>query len=60
MIKLLTLTLIINLAQADQPVSCLRTLVHEQVWNFHVSQDTQTQNLYETKEICTHQMPNKV
>jgi hypothetical protein len=32
--------------QADQPVSCLRTLIHEQVWNFYVSQDTQTQNLF--------------
>jgi len=61
MIKLiLALLLVISLASADQPVSCLRTLIHEQVWNFYVSQDTQTQNLFETKEICTHQMPNKV
>lgn len=45
---------------ADQPVGCLRKHVHEQVWNFHISKDTQNVNLFQTNEVCTHAIPNKV
>jgi len=46
--------------KADQPVGCLRTQIHDQVWNFHVSADTETINLFEGNEVCTHQYPNRV
>ena len=48
------------LVRADQPVNCLRKQIHDQVWNFHVSQDTETVNLFESKELCGHQQPNRV
>lgn len=47
-------------ASADQPVSCLRTHATNNIWNFHVSKDVQKVNLFETKEVCTHQMPNRI
>ena len=30
------------------------------MWEFHVSKDTNKLNLFETKEICTHSLSNKV
>ena len=49
-----------SLVRADQPVNCLRKQIHDQVWNFHVSQDRGTVNLFEVKELCGHQQPNRV
>lgn len=46
--------------RADQPVNCLRTHLESQVWNFHVSQNTSVINLFQTQEVCTHQLPNRV
>lgn len=49
-----------NMVSADQPVNCLRTHLSNQVWNFHVSKSSETINLFETEEVCTHKIPNKV
>ena len=56
----LILSTILQTALADQPVSCLRKQIHDQVWLFHVSQQNQTLNLFEQEEVCTHKMPNRV
>jgi hypothetical protein len=29
-------------------------------WNFHVSKDIESVNLFESKEVCTHKLPNRV
>lgn len=47
------------LVKADQPVHCLREQMYG-VWNFHVSSDKNKVNLFETKELCTHNVPNRV
>lgn len=44
-------------AKADQPVHCLRENMYG-VWDFHVSSDSHTVNLFEQREVCTHQIPN--
>ena len=46
-------------ARADQPVHCLRDDAFG-VWNFHVSKQTEVVNLFQTDEVCTHALPNKV
>lgn len=46
-----------NSVRADQPVHCLRENMYG-VWDFHVSTDTQTVNLFNQKEVCTHNVPN--
>ena len=51
---------VLDTVVADQPVNCLRTHVHNNVWNFHVSKETNRVNLFQTREVCTHTMPNKV
>ena len=48
------------LVKADVPANCLRKNIHDQLWNFHVSQDSQVVNLFEQREVCTHEMPNRV
>ena len=45
--------------KADQPVHCLREQMFG-VWNFHTSKDKGKVNLFETNEICSHNIPNKV
>lgn len=45
--------------KADQPVHCLRENVYG-VWDFHVSEDTQNVNLFNTKEVCSHAVPNQL
>lgn len=30
------------------------------VWDFHVSTEEQTINLFESNEVCTHKQPNKL
>ena len=48
-----------SLVKADQPVHCLRENLYG-VWDFHVSQDKGTIDLFDTNELCTHEVPNKV
>ena len=45
--------------RADQPVHCIREELYG-IWNFHVSSDKSTINLFESKELCTHAVPNKI
>lgn len=59
MVNKLTLALFLGTAYADQPVHCLREKIYG-MWEFHVSKDVDTVNLFEAKEICSHQMTNKV
>ena len=49
----------ISVVKADQPVHCLRESVYG-TWDFHVSKDVGNVNLFEAKEVCTHQLPNKL
>lgn len=51
---------LLDLVRSDQPVDCLRRLIHDSYWNFYVSRDNQIVNLFETNEVCTHQHPNRV
>ena len=44
---------------ADQPVHCIREELFG-IWNFHVSADKGNVNLFDTKEVCTHQVPNRI
>ena len=44
---------------ADQPVHCIREELFG-IWNFHVSTDKGNVNLFDTKEVCTHQVPNRI
>ena len=44
---------------ADQPVHCIREELYG-IWNFHVSADKSNINLFDTKELCTHSVPNKI
>lgn len=45
--------------KADQPVHCLREQLFG-MWQFNVSAETQTVNLFDQQELCTHSLPNKV
>ena len=51
--------LLLGLVTADQPSHCLREKVYG-MWEFHVSKDVGHVNLFETEEICTHQLTNKL
>ena len=44
---------------ADQPSHCLREKIYG-MWEFHVSKDVENINLFETSEVCTHQLNNKL
>lgn len=48
-----------NQVAADQPVHCLKDDVFG-TWDFHISQQTDVVNLFQTNEVCTHMLPNKV
>lgn len=50
--------LLLGVVKADQPVSCLGQAAG--TWNFHMSDELQSVNLFQTTEVCTHQMPNKL
>ena len=60
-LSLATLCLIYNInpIKADQPVHCLRDYVFGE-WDFHVSQQVESLNLFQTTEICTHMRPNHI
>lgn len=49
----------LNPVKADQPVHCLKENVLGK-WKFTLSKNIEEVNLFETKEICTHKIPNKV
>ena len=55
----LAIALLLNLVQADQPVHCLRESFFGE-WMFNVSTDKQVLNLFDTQQICSHSVPNKV
>ena len=44
---------------ADQPVHCIRETLYG-IWNFHVSSDKSNINLFDSKGLCTHGIPNKI
>ena len=56
--KKFLLAFILNEVYADAPVHCLRENIYG-TWEFHVTKDISTVNLFEMKEVCTHSMPNK-
>lgn len=47
------------MAKADQPVHCLRQNIYGE-WTFILSAESQKVNLFEVKDVCTHNMPNGV
>ena len=48
-----------NVVKADQPVHCLREQLFG-MWKFNVSGESQSVNLFDQQELCTHSIPNKV
>lgn len=48
-----------KLARADQPVHCLRQDIYGD-WTFKVSKDQGTVDLFDTSNVCTHTLPNRV
>lgn len=56
---MISLLLTNSLVKADQPVHCLREQLYG-VWNFHVSAEKGSVDLFDTEELCTHEVPNKV
>lgn len=48
-----------SVVRADQPVHCLRGQLYG-LWHFYVSSEPALVNLYETDEVCTHTIPNKL
>lgn len=48
-----------EVVKADQPVHCLREQMFGQ-WKFHVAKQTATVDLFDTAEVCSHNIPNKV
>ena len=57
--KSLAVFCLVNNVKADQPVHCLKENILGQ-WQFNVSTEVSEVNLFETKEFCTHTIPNKV
>lgn len=45
--------------KADQPVHCVRDKIYG-VWDFFVSSEQQSVSLFDTAEVCTHQLPNRI
>lgn len=54
--KLVILALLQSV-RADQPVHCLRESLYG-VWDFHVSAQSESVNIFSTQEVCTHKVPN--
>ena len=57
--------LLLGIAKADLPVHSISkqdpsTDKLNGYWYFHVSKTVDTVNLFQTKEVCTHNIPNKV
>jgi hypothetical protein len=50
----LAILLLLGVAKADQPVHCVQENA-KGTWDFHVSDEKQTINLFESVEACTHQ-----
>ena len=61
--KLAALCLLFNMSptevKADQPVHCLRDSAIGE-WDFHVSKEAESVDLFKSNEICTHKRPNHV
>lgn len=57
--RIFVLSMLLGLSSADQPVHCVNKDIYGE-WNFKVSKDQQTVNIFETEDICTHKMPNGV
>jgi hypothetical protein len=55
---LIHLTLLVGQSRADQPVHCVTDDIIG-TWHFHVSNEVQFVNLFKTKEVCAHNIPNK-
>jgi hypothetical protein len=63
--KINVFLLLQGLAKADLPVHCISkedpsTDKLLGTWFFHVSKSVDTVNLFQTKEVCTHNLPNRV
>ncbi len=59
---MLYISLLLATVAADQPVRCSdRNPYVGSTWNFHVSGGgPQEVDLFDSKEVCTHEMPNKM
>ena len=62
--KSILIGLLFSQSRADQPVKCPKTggdvNYVGSTWTFHLTSETSSVNLFEAKEVCTHQLPNKV
>jgi DICT domain-containing protein len=57
--RLVQLLLLLETTKADQPVHCLRDKIYG-LWEFQVNTQVENINLFETNEVCSHQLTNKV
>jgi hypothetical protein len=48
-----------DFVKADQPVHCLRDDAYGE-WDFHVSTEVDSINLFQADEVCTHKRPNHI
>ena len=48
-----------DFVKADQTVHCLRDDAYGE-WDFHVSTELDTVNLFQANEVCTHKRPNHI
>ena len=55
--KALTLLALLGYVRADQPVHCLRQDIYGE-WTFKISTTTEYVNLFEARDVCTHNKPN--
>ena len=62
MVKFTTYFIVVALlgkSRADQPGHCTRSDLFG-AWDFHVSANIETVDLFKTKEVCGHRLPNKI
>lgn len=57
--KAMVIGLLLGTVSADQPVHCLRQDLYGE-WEFSLNQESQAVDLFNTRDVCTHQQPNKL
>ena len=53
------LALFLGTAKTDQPVHCVKSQIAGE-WRLHVSKEEAIINLFETADVCTHTLPNRL
>jgi hypothetical protein len=56
---LLALLGLTTVVKCDQPVHCLRQNIYGE-WTFYLSTEKSAVNLFQVRDVCTHNMPNGI